>query len=591
ECPCRGIPCTLLHHWRSRDGSVYARQPYLLQRTYRQVLMSNRMLTLMMGFVAFLILAVGVVFVLALAGGGDDDSGGTPASADKTPKPNTSGDICKGETLIVPGDDPSSVLDPIQVGDVSTSEYIVEIFGGLVTLDPDLKVQPDLAKELPTVSNNGKTYTFKLRDNAVFQNGQRVTADDFKYSIERAADPTNASPTVLAYLGNIVGVKDRFANKAASVSGVKVIDETTIQIDLIEPSDFFLSELTYPVAFVVDKKTVEKNPRNWTQSPNGTGPFRLKEFKPAEKITLVRNERYHLGAPKLEEVDFELAGGSILTRYENNEIHIGGFPATQLDSVKSGSSPLSKDYREVPEMATFYFTLNPAQKPFDDPKVRQAFAMSIDRENINNVLLYNAYRVADGFLPPEMPGYTESVTSYKYDPVKAKQLIQDSTYAGKLPRIVLSYSGTGSAPGDLLVAIQKGWQDALGVDISLQAIDSSAFLREQRKGGFQMHSDGWSADYPDPEDFLGKLFASDSQLNYTKYKNDAVDALLSQARTEQDRAKRYTLYAQAEQKIIDDATVIPTFWPVTHTLVKSCVQGLPNTSMTIPKYRYVDIKE
>ena len=553
--------------------------------------MSNRMLTLMMGFVAFLILAVGVVFVIALAGGGgdDDDNGNTPANSDKTPGASTSGKICDGKSLIVPGDDPSSVLDPIQVGDVSTSEYVVEIFGGLVTLDPDLKVQPDIAKEW-SVSNGGKTYTFKLRDNAVFQNGQRVTADDFKYSIERAADPTNASPTVIAYLGNIVGVKDRFANKASSVSGVKVIDENTVQIDLLEPSDFFLSELTYPVAFVVDKKTVEKNPRNWTQNPNGTGPFRLKEFKPAERIVLARNDRYHLGAPKLDEVVFELAGGSILTRYENDEIHIGGFPATQLDSVKAGTSPLSKDYREVPEMATFYFTLNPQKAPFDDPKVRQAFAMSLDRANINNVLLYNAYRVADGFLPPEMPGYTESIHSYQYDPAKAKQLLQESKYAGKLDRITLTYSGTGSAPGDLLVAIQKQWQDNLGVEINLQAIDASAFLREQRKGGFQMHSDGWSADYPDPEDFLGKLFASDSQLNYIKYKNDEVDALLNQARTEQDRAKRYTLYAQAEQKIVDDAVVIPTFWPVEHTLVKSCVQGLPNTSMTIPKYRYVDIK-
>src|SRR5574338_1618087 len=182
--------------------------------------MSNRMLTLMMGFVAFLILAVGVVFVIALAGGGgdDDDGGNTPPNSDKTPGASTSGKICDGKSLIVPGDDPASVLDPIQVGDVSTSEYVVEIFGGLVTLDPDLNVQPDIAKEW-SVSNNGKTYTFKLRDNAVFQNGQRVTADDFKYSIERAADPANASPTVLAYLGNVVGVKDRFANKASSVSG------------------------------------------------------------------------------------------------------------------------------------------------------------------------------------------------------------------------------------------------------------------------------------------------------------------------------------------------------------------------------------
>jgi ABC-type transport system substrate-binding protein len=554
--------------------------------------MSNRMLTLMMGVVALLILAVGVVFVAVLAGGGGDDDGSpaSPSNNDDSPR-NTGRGICSGKSLIVPGNDPNTVLDPIQVGDVSTSEYVVEIFGGLVTLDPELKVQPDIAQSWE-VSNGGKTYTFTLRDNVVFHTGntRRVTANDVKYSIERAADPVNASPTVRAYLGNIVGVRDRFENKASSVSGVKVIDERTVQIDLIEPSDFFLSELTYPVAFVVDREQIESNPRNWTQKPNGTGPFRLAEFKPAERIRIVKNDRYHLGAPKLDEVIFELGGGSLLTRYENDEIHIGGFPASLLDSVKDGSNKLAKDYRAVPNMAVFYFTLNPQQPPFDDPKVRQAFAMTLDRETINSVLLYDAYRVADGFLPPDMPGYTESVHSYEYNVARAKQLLSESKYAGNMPRVVLTFSGSGAAPGDLLVAIQQGWQDALGVNIELQAIDTSAFLREQRRGTFQMHSDGWSADYPDPEDFLGKLFASDSTLNYTRYKNDEVDKLLLAARVETDRTKRYQMYAQAEQLILDDAVVIPTFWPVDHVVVKPCVKGYPDVSMTVPKYRFVEIK-
>jgi len=555
--------------------------------------MSNRMLTLMMGVVAFLILAVGVVFVVALAGGGGDDDNGSPASPsnnDDSPRSTGKG-ICSGKSLIVPGNDPNTVLDPIQVGDVSTSEYVVEIFGGLVTLDPELNVQPDIAQSWE-VTNGGKTYTFKLRDDVVFHTGntRRVTAEDVKYSIERAADPVNASPTVRAYLGNIVGVRDRFENKASSVSGVKVIDERTIQIDLIEPSDFFLSELTYPVAFVVDREQIESNPRNWTQKPNGTGPFRLAEFKPAERIRIVKNDRYHLGAPKLDEVIFELGGGSLLTRYENDEIHIGGFPASLLDSVKDGSNKLAKEYRAVPNMAVFYFTLNPQQPPFDDPKVRQAFAMTLDRETINSVLLYDAYRVADGFLPPDMPGYTESVHSYEYNVARAKQLLSESRYAGNMPRVELTFSGSGAAPGDLLVAIQQGWQDALGVNIELQAIDTSAFLREQRRGTFQMHSDGWSADYPDPEDFLGKLFASDSTLNYTRYKNDEVDKLLLAARVETDRTKRYQMYAEAEQLIMDDAVVIPTFWPVDHVVVKPCVHGYPDVSMTVPKYRFVEIK-
>lgn len=555
--------------------------------------MSNRMLALMMGVVAFLILAVGVVFVLALAAGGGDDDDGTPASGDDGDRSPVAGTgICSGDSLIVPGTSPATVLDPIQVVDVSTSEYVVEIFGGLVALDQDLQIVPDIAQDWE-ISNDGRTYTFTLRDNVVFHTGnqRRVTAEDVKYSIERAADPANASPTVVAYLGNIEGLKERFEGNAASVSGVTVIDETTIQFDLVDPSDFFLSELTYPVAYVVDREQVENDPRNWTRNPNGTGPFRLAEFRPAERIRLVSNPRYHLGAPKLSEVIFELGGGSVLTRYENDEIHIGGFPASLLDSVKDGSNELAEDYRAVPNMAVFYFKLNPNLAPFDDPLVRQAFAMSIDKETINNVLLFDAYRPADGFLPPEMPGYQESVAGYEYDPVKAKELLDQSKYAGNMPRIVLTYSGSGAAPGDLLVAIQEGWQQALGVTIELQAIDSSAFLREQRQGNFQMQSDGWSADYPDPESFIGKLFASSSPLNYTKYENAEVDRLIEEARVSLDREERFDLYAQAEQLILDDAVVIPTFWPVDHFVVKPCVKGYPDASMTISKYRFVEIRE
>ena len=152
--------------------------------------MSNRMLTLMMGMVAFLILAVGAVFVIALAGGSDDDDT-TPGASGDDERPRSSGDgICSDNSLIVPGSDPASVLDPIQVADVATSEYVVEIFGGLVTLDTDLKVQPDIAQEWE-VSNGGKTYTFKLRNNVVFHtsNTRPVTAGSTLSSRILAAAP------------------------------------------------------------------------------------------------------------------------------------------------------------------------------------------------------------------------------------------------------------------------------------------------------------------------------------------------------------------------------------------------------------------
>ncbi len=549
--------------------------------------MSNRTLTLMMGFVAVLILAVGVVFVVVLAGsGGDDDSSGTTDR--KTPGAKTAGGICGGNVLIIPGDEPNTVLDPIQVGDVSTAEYVAEIFGGLVTLDLQLNIVPDIAEKWD-ISADGKTYTFHLREDVVFHNGRRVTADDFKYSLERAADPANASLQVLPYLGGIVGVKERFANKATEVKGVRVIDEKTLQIELEQPEAFFLAELTYPVAYVVDKDQIKNQPRNWTQKPNGTGPFRVAEFKAAERIRLVRNDRYHLGVAKVDEIVFELGGGSVSTRFENDEIHVAGVPLLQLDAVKAGNSPLSQFYKPQPEMSLSYIAFNVKAAPFDDPKVRQAFAMAVDYKNINENLFFNALRVADGILPPEMPGYKESIAGYKYDPAKAKQLLAESKYAGKMPAITLKFSGAAGGGGDLLEALQSDWQDVLGVTVDLQGIDPSAYLRERKKKTFQMLADGWIADYPDPENFVGKLFSGSSDLNVLNYANPDVDGLLDQARNERDRTKRLAMYNEAEQKILDDAVVIPQFWGVAHYLVKDCVKNWPSAPIPIPKYRYVEI--
>jgi oligopeptide transport system substrate-binding protein len=556
--------------------------------------MSNKTLTLLMGFVAFLILAVGAVFLVVALGGGDDDDGGAPAGGG-SPTPartsqagGSSAAICQSPVLIVPGSQPLAPFDPILVGDEATAEYVVEIFGGLVTLDLDLKVVPDIAESWQ-VSPDGLVYTFRLRNDVVFHDGQtRVTAQDFKYSLERAADPVNASPTARAYLGRIVGLEDKLDGRASSVEGVRVIDQRTLEIRLREPEAVFLQELTYPVAFVVNQAQVERDPRNWTRRPLGTGPFKIVEYTPAEKIRFVANERYHLGAPKLKEIVFELGGGSISTRYLNNEIHIGFVPALNLKDIQEGSSDLSKDYVPIPRMAVSYITLNTGQPPFDDINVRKALAMSIDKEGINEVLLYGYFRVADGFLPPDMPGYEESVKGYPYDIEEARRLLAQSKYAGNFPRIVLTYGGGGGNTPETLVAIQEGWRQ-LGLDIQLQAVDTAALLREQRRGTFQMLSEGWIADYADPEDFIAKLFASDSQLNYTRYRNPEVDRLIEQAARERDDRTRWRLLTQAEQIILDDAVTIPIFWPVEHTLIKSCVVGYPNVPMTIPKYRYVEI--
>ena len=575
--------------------------------------MSNRTLGLMMGAVALLIVAVAVVFVLVLAGGGDGDdddsaapagdasdrdsatdagAAATEAAATAAPRDDSrsgsASGICADNRLITFGDDPATVFDPIQVGDASTAEYTAEIFGGLVTLDLDLNVVPDIAERWE-ISEGGRVYTFFLRDDVVFHNGRRVTADDVKYSLERAADPANFSPTVLDYLGDITGVRDKFNGRADEISGVRVIDEYTLRIELETPISYFLQQLTYTVAYVVDREQIAQDPDGWTRNPNGTGPFRVKVFRPLEEIVLVPNDRYHLGPPKLDEVVFALSGGSLSTRFENDEIHVALVPPAELTGVLSGESSLSEYYVPVPQLAFSYLGFNVNEPPFDDPLVRQAFAHAINREAINEVLFFDAAIVADGILPPTLPGYSEAVTTYQYDPARAAELLSQSRYATDMPRIILTFSGSGGDPPDTLQAYQQQWREALGVEVEIEAIEWSAYLRELRRGELQMYAAGWIADYPDPENFVGKLFASDSRLNHGGYSNPEVDALLAEAATLQDQEARYRLYHQAEQLIIDDAPVIPTFWFINHYLVRECVQNWVDPGTIVPKYRYVEI--
>ncbi|MXW26029.1 MAG: peptide ABC transporter substrate-binding protein [Dehalococcoidia bacterium] len=570
--------------------------------------MSNRTLGLMMGAVALLIVAVAVVFVLVLAGGDGDDDGDTPASTtdrsdrdagddegdardsggDTSDSGRSSGGICGENRLVTFGDDPATVFDPIQVGDASTAEYTAEIFGGLVSLNLDLEVVPDIAESWE-ISDDGRVYTFFLRDDVVFHNGRRVTADDVKYSLERAADPANFSPTVLDYLGDIVGVRDKFNGRADDISGVQVIDEYTLRIELDEPVSYFLQQLTYTVAYVVDQDQIEDDPNNWTRRPNGTGPFRVKTFRPLEEIVLIPNDRYHLGPPRVDEIVFSLSGGSLSTRFQNDEIHIAIVPAPELAGVLSGESELAEFYRPSPQLSISYLGMNLNEPPFDDPLVRQAFAHATNRQAVNEVLYFDAFIVADGILPPTLPGYNESISTYPYDPERAAELLAQSRYAGNMPRIVLTFSGTGGDPPDALQAYQQQWRDALGVEVEVEAIEWAAYLRELRRGTLQMYATGWIADYADPENFVGKLFSSDSRINHSNYENARVDALLEEAATLQDPEARYRLYHEAEQIIIDDAPIIPTFWAIRHYLVRECVQNWVDPGTIVPKYRFIEI--
>ena len=496
-----------------------------------------------------------------------------------------------GGSLVRLGSDPPT-LDPHVATDAVSIMYINEIYGGLVTLDLDLNVVPDIADSWE-VSQDGRTYTFKLRSGAVFHDGKPVTASDFKWSFERVADPATQSPVVETYLSDILGVKDKLNGNASSVVGVQVVNDSTLSITINEPKAYFLSKLTYPTSFVLDQDSVTDG-SEWMLRPNGTGPFRLWEYETGEVMRLSRNETYHLGAPYLDEVEFILSGGQGMLMYESDEIHLTGVGRADLARILDPNEPLNAEAVQAPAaFSVGYIGMNVNEPPFDDPNIRLALNYSFDRKTIAEVVLEGLRIPAQGIIPPGFPSFNPDLKTYTFDVEKAKQLVMDSKYGndlGSLPRITLNVVGGFGAPvDDDVEAIRRAWEVELGIIIDIQQTAWATFLQDLHDSRYQMFKVGWGADYPDPENFLDILFHSESENNHASYNNPQVDALLEQARIEMDQAKRFEMYNRIEQMIIDDAPWIPLWNSGTesYALVKPYVKGFYMTPMSIPVHRYI----
>ena len=557
-----------------------------------------------------ILLAIAIVMLLAACGGESapeattsseepteaptEAAGGPSGEEDSEPasRGSTAGDTTRLVHLYV---DPPT-LDPHLTTDATSARIIVEVFGGLVTIDPDLNIVPDLAESWD-ISDDGRVYTFHLRPEATFHDGKPVTAHDVQWSLERVTNPLTESPVADQYLGDIVGVKEKLAGEATTISGVRFIDEQTIEFTIDDAKSFFLAKLTYPTGFVLDQDNVEANPRSWFREPNGTGPFLLKEYVVGETLVLARNERFHLGPPKLEEVEFILSGGTSLLMYENDEIHVARVGLADLDRLNDPNNDLYPELMTAPaSFSVNYIGLNVNEPPLDDVKVRQALNLAIDKQEIATIVLGDLVRPADGILPPDFPGYDESVRGYQFDPIRAKQLLAESKYGGdldNLPPITITTPGSFGANVSLdMEVILQMWERNLGITAEFQQTEFATFLKDLHKGRFQMFDIGWIADYPDPENFLDLLFHSESNNNHTHYSNPEVDELLVQARVETDTTRRYALYNEAEQMILDDAPWVPLWFDgESKLLVKPNVHDFLLPPLIIPRYRFIYITE
>src|SRR3990172_1208668 len=513
--------------------------------------METRRLILVLGGIAVVLVVVlgGLSLALLSSGGsGGSDDNGTPA-AETSPLPER----VAGE-LRLAGPDPLT-LDPACAADTGSAEYIVEIFSGLVAFDRDLNLIPDIAEKWD-VSDDGTVYTFHIRRGVKFHDGSRQgTADDFKFSMERSLDPDTL---------------------------------------FTDGKGYFLAKLTYPTAFVVDRREVGDSScfsnTEWTRNPNGTGPFVLAEWQLAQRIVLTPNADYYLEPkPSLARVTYVLAGGSPLVMYENDEIDITGVGINDIERIRDSSEPLNAEFTESPSLDTYYIGFNTEEPPFDDPEVRRAFAMAIDKQVLSEVVLKNLVTPANGVLPPGMPAFNDALEGIPFDADGAKALLEDAGGGGSLGKISLLSSGRGASVGPIIEAIQAMWEQNLGVTVEVDQEEFGLFLRDLDDGNFKMFDLGWVADYVDPQNFLDIKFHSQSPNNEMKYSNPDVDSLLEEARTEQDEPTRLDLYRQAEEMIVEDAPWIPLYHGKSKAPPKPYVKDYFIPPFVIPNLRYVSV--
>jgi oligopeptide transport system substrate-binding protein len=503
-----------------------------------------------------------------------------PSGCQTEPEETLTATIIEGEVLNLYGIDPYT-LDPALAGDATSNEYIMQLFCGLIRLDDSLEPGPDIAESWQ-VSEDGRVYTFELRDDVYFHDGKRVTAQDFKYSWERACSPATNSQTAATYLGDIAGVEQVLAGGSESISGVEVIGDYTLKVTINEPVSYFLSKLTYPTAFVVDRDNVEEG-YEWWHNPNGTGPFKLWQWDEGIQLVLERNDFYD-PTSSFRGVDFavfHLWAGIPMNLYETGEIDVAAVSLAYIDKASDEAGIFYQDLTVVPELSLTYIGFNCTKEPFDDVNIRRAFSMAMDKDKLVSLVFSDTVIRADGILPQGMPGFNDDLSGIDYDVAGAKELIAASKYGdvSNLPTITITTGGWGGLISTELEAIIYEWRVNLGVEVEVRQLEPEEFLYSIMEEKDEMYYWGWIADYPHPQDFLEVLFATGSDSNSGEYSNPEVDALLQMAAVEQDEELSLELYQQAEQILVSDAACLPLWYDQNYVLVKSYIKGYKLNSL------------
>jgi oligopeptide transport system substrate-binding protein len=488
-------------------------------------------------------------------------------------------------------------LDPQKARGFEAQSILRDLCEGLTTLDHDAAVAPGVAERW-SVSADALSYTFALRPTARWSNGDPVTAADFVAALRRLVDPHTAS-AYAQYVDVIANAPEIIAgHKPPESLGVRAQDEHTLIVTLGAPAAYLPTLLSHPSTCPVHRATLAAHPEGFAR-PGVTpanGAFVLSEWVQGASITARRNTRYwndaatHLDAVRYLMIPDENAE---LARYRAGELQVTFVvPRAQYDWIRAH---LGQELHVSPQLTTYYYGFNLRRAPFrDQPGLRRALSLVIDRDKLAQLVLRVGELPAWGWVPPGIGNYTPQSFDYRATPLadrirEAQALYAAAGYSSRHPlRFELRYN-SGEVHTKLALAIASMWQEALGAQVQLTQVEFKSLLQDIDRGDVEMFRSSWVGDYNDAYTFAQYL-KSDFGVNLPHYVNPAYDALLAQASQERDPSQRRALLEQAERLALADHPLLPLYFYVNKHLVKPEVTGWYDNVMNVVYSRDLALK-
>jgi peptide/nickel transport system substrate-binding protein/oligopeptide transport system substrate-binding protein len=496
-------------------------------------------------------------------------------------------------------------LDPALAHDSTSISAIQMIFTGLVQLDDQLQVRPQLAQTWEQ-GTDGLTWTFHLRPNLKFSDGTPLTASDVAYSIDRALQPTTKSSVAPLYLGLLKDADQLLAGRVTTLinDSLQTPNATTLVITTRKKAAYFLSMLTNTCSYVVEKSLITKYGTKFTDhlpEGGGAGPFKVAQYNHQTGINFVPNTNYYNAKPQLQKVTFAFyhSAGEAYQAYQNNKVDMTGVPTSTFATDKK-----RKDFFQVPQLWINYYTMNYLVKPFDSIHMRQAFALAIDKTTIVHTIWKDTVLPTNHIVPQGMMGFNPNLTepdgtqNLTGNSAQAQELLKQGlqdegwTSVSQIPPITLTYtSGVPSFAQEVAALIQQ-WQSVLNITVTANPVDYNALLDKvttatNNPNGLQFWGLAWIGEHPDPQDWLTLQFdrgVPNNNMNYgqnlsaTAIQQQATQQQLEAADANTKEDARIQSYQQAEQQLVNDVAWIPMEQVTTNFLRTPSIVGIVNNA-------------